>query len=228
MTSSHKVKNEQIFLILSSIFVACLICSNLIVQKFFTLSIFGNINLELSAGIIPYPITFLCTDLISEIYCRKKADQLVIAGFISSIVILIVVAIANFLPATEWSVVDEKTFTQVFGLFTPAVIASLFAYLIAQFIDIRLFHFWKNLTKGKYLWLRNNGSTIISQIIDTSLVLFILSLFGVIPIDKFTLLFINGFTFKLVFALFDTPFFYLGVWLIKPEIFSHKIDKIKT
>ena len=219
---SKKETNEQTLLILSSIFVGCLICSNLILQKFFTVSVLGIPHVELSVGIIPYPITFLCTDLISEIYGRKKADQLVIAGFITSLVILIIVSIANFLPATEWSTVDEKTFNQVFGLFTPAVIASLLAYLTAQFVDIRLFHFWKNLTQGKYLWLRNNGSTIISQIIDTSLVLFVLCFFQVISWDKFNFLFINAFMFKLVFALFDTPFFYLGVWLIKPEILTIK------
>ena len=171
-------------------------------------------------GIIPYPVTFLCTDLISEIYGRKKADQLVIAGVVTSLVILIIVSIANFLPATQWSAVNGETFNQVFGLFTPALIASLLAYLTAQFIDIRLFHFWKNLTNGKYLWLRNNGSTILSQIIDTSLVLFVLCFFDVISWDKFTFLFINGFIFKFFFALCDTPFFYLGVWLIDPKVFS--------
>ena len=185
----ERATHEQIFLILSSIFVGCLVCSNLILQKFFTLSIFNLTYLELSVGIIPYPITFLCTDLICEVYGRKKADQLVIAGFFASLVILIIVSIANWLPATEWSAVNGETFNQVFGLFTPAVIASLFAYLIAQFIDIRLFHFWKRLTNGKYLWLRNNGSTIFSQIIDTSLVLLVLCFFQVIAWDKFTLLF---------------------------------------
>ena len=224
--SSKNINREQIFLILASIFVGCLVCSNLILQKFFTLSLFGLTNLELSVGIIPYPITFLCTDLISEIYGRKKAAQVVIAGFITSLVILIIVSIANFVATTSWSKVDGKTFTQVFGLFAPAVIASLLAYLTAQFIDIRLFHFWKNLTKGKYLWIRNNGSTIISQIIDTSLVLSVLSFFGVISWEQFNLLFINSFIFKLFFALLDTPFFYLGIWLITPEIFLDKNNNI--
>ncbi len=220
MINKDSKNNEQVFLILAGIFVACLICSNLIIQKFFTISVFNIVNLELSVGIIPYPVTFLCTDLISEIYGRKRADQLVIAGFVSSLVILAIVFIANLVPAVEWSAVDQATFSQVFGLFTPAVIASLLAYLVAQFIDIRLFHFWKRVTKGKYLWVRNNGSTIVSQIIDTSLVLLILCFFGVIPFDKFTILFLNGFAFKLFFALCDTPFFYLGVWLINPQILN--------
>lgn len=213
--SSHQ---ETIFLILSAIFIGCLICSNLIIQKFFTANIF-SLNFELSVGIIPYPITFLCTDLISEIYGKNKANQVVIAGFISSLFILLIMTIANTVEAVSWSPISQETFNQVFGLFTPAVIASLLAYLVAQFVDIRMFHFWKNLTEGKHLWLRNNGSTIVSQLIDTSLVLFVLCIFGVIAWDKFSDLFLNGFTFKLLFALADTPFFfYLGVWLIQPKL----------
>lgn len=205
---------ETIFLIISGIFIGCLICSNLIIQKFFIAN-FLFFNFVLSVGIIPYPITFLCTDLISEIYGKNKANQVVIAGFISSLFILLIMTIANMVEAVSWSPVNQETFNQVFGLFTPAVIASLLAYLVAQFIDIRVFHFWKNLTEGKHLWLRNNGSTIFSQLIDTSLVLLVLCVFGVVGWDKFNDLFLNGFTFKLIFALADTPFFYLGVWFIQ-------------
>lgn len=213
MFSHHQ---DTIFLILSGIFIGCLICSNLILQKFFTANFF-SFKFVLSVGIIPYPITFLCTDLISEIYGKNKANQVVIAGFITSIFILFIMMIANMVEAVSWSPVNQETFNQVFGLFPPAVIASLIAYLVAQFIDIRVFHFWKDLTQGKHLWLRNNGSTIFSQLIDTSLVLLVLCIFGVIDGDKFNDLFLNGFTFKLIFALADTPFFYLGVWLFKPS-----------
>lgn len=217
MNEEKSELKEQIFLVLAGIFIACLICSNLILQKFFSWSFFGLYQFELSVGIIPYPITFLCTDLISEIYGKKRADQVVIAGFIGSLFILILMLIANTVPATLWSPVEQKTFSQVFGLFAPAIIASMFAYLTAQFIDIRLFHFWKDLTQGKHLWLRNNGSTIVSQLIDTCSVLFILCFFGVISWDKFSVLFQNGFIFKVLFALADTPFFYLGVWLLNRE-----------
>ena len=73
--------------------------------------------------------------------------------------------IAQLVPATHWSPVNDEVFTNVFGLYGPAVFASMTAYLTAQFIDIRIFHFWKKLTKGKHLWLRNNGSTIFSQLV---------------------------------------------------------------
>ena len=138
-----------------------------------------------------------------------------ISGLIASVFMLCVILVADSVNSTSWSAVDDTTFNQVFGLSGAAVIASMLAYLFAQFIDVRLFHFWKKLTKGKHLWLRNNASTIFSQCIDTFSVLFLLCYFGVIAWDKLGILFINGFLFKVFFAAFDTPFFYLASYLIR-------------
>ncbi len=213
MDIKQKIWADRIYLILGGIFIASLVASNLIFQKFFfwdvSLPWMESYTFQLSVGILPYPVTFLVTDIISEIYGRKKADQIVVAGFISSMFILGVISIADFMPATEWSPVNDDTFHTVFGLFGPAVAASMTAYLTAQFIDIRVFHFWKRLTNNKHLWLRNNGSTIFSQLIDTSSVLFLLCSFGVIEWDKFSGLLINGFLFKVIIALIDTPLFYV-------------------
>ena len=93
----------------------------------------------------------------------------------------------------------------------------MFAYLVAQYIDIRVFHFWKKLTKGKHLWLRNNASTIFSQFIDTFTVLFLLCSLSVINWELFPRLLLNGFFFKVFFAAFDTPLFYLSCWYLKKE-----------
>ena len=123
---------------------------------------------------------------------------------------LIIIIVSDLVEATSWSAVDDETFNQVFGLSGAAVFASMMAYLIAQFIDVRAFHFWKTLTQGRHLWLRNNASTIFSQFIDTFLILFLLCNFGVIAWTKFWILFLNGFLFKVFFAAFDTPFFYLS------------------
>ena len=164
---------------------------------------------ELSVGILPYPITFLVTDIISEIYGREKANRVVMVGFISSIFIMGVVMVGDMVSATQWSPVDDSVFHRVFGLFGPAVFASMTAYITAQFIDIRIFHFWKRKTNNRHLWLRNNGSTIFSQLIDTLSVLFLLCSFGVIDWVRFYPLLLNGFLFKVLVALIDTPFFYL-------------------
>jgi len=216
--------SDRFYLILAGIFISSLITANLIFQKFFTWSPFGIYTFELSVGILPYPITFLCTDLISEFYGKKKADQVVFAGLISSVFVMGVVLLANSMKSTIWSPVNDGLFNQVFGLFGPAVFASMLAYLIAQFIDIRMFHFWKRLTKGKHLWLRNNGSTIVSQLVDTSSVLLLLCFSNIIDWEKFWRLLMNGFLFKMLVALFDTPFFYLGVWLLKNKIHEYPVE----
>ena len=151
-------------------FIASLVACNLIFQKFFTWNFLG-LTFELSVGIIAYPITFLVTDLISELYGKKRANQVVISGFCASIFTTLLIFISMNATAADWSPVDSATFNKVFGLSAPAFLASMMAYLTAQFIDVRIFHFWKRLTKGKHLWLRNNASTMFSQLVDTSMVL---------------------------------------------------------
>ena len=149
------------FLILAGIFIASLVSCNLIFQKFFQIEIrlpfIGYYTFEQSVGLLPYPVTFLVTDIISEIYGKKKADQVVISGLIASIFMLLVVSISDIVEATSWSAVNNETFSQVFGLSGAAVFASMMAYLTAQLVDVRVFHFWKKLTQGKHLWLRNNA-----------------------------------------------------------------------
>ena len=209
---------DKFYLILAGIFIASLVSCNLIFQKFFTWTPFGIYTFEISVGILPYPITFLATDLISELYGKKKADQVVISGLISSIFVMIVVLIANAAPSTDWSPIDDNIFEKVFGLQGMAVFASMVAYLSAQFIDVRVFHFWKKLTKGKHLWLRNNGSTIFSQFIDTAAVLILLCSAGVIEWSRFWPLLENGFLFKVIVALIDTPIIYCVIYALKGKI----------
>ena len=103
----------------------------------------------------------------------------------------------------------------MFSLSPLAVLASMIAYLLAQFVDIRIYHFWKKLTNGKMLWLRNNFSTFASQFLDTFSVVFLLSVFGVLPWDWFFGLVLSGFIFKVIIALLDTPLLYLLVWMFK-------------
>lgn len=217
MDAKKKYQAEMAFFTLLAIFLASLVTSNLIFQKFFTWSPFGWYTFELSVGILPYPITFIVTDIISEIYGKKRANQVVYIGFVASIFTLGIVILANYAKATVWSPIDDTTFTHVFGFTFIAVGASMTAYLVAQLIDVQLFHFWKKLTNGKHLWLRNNGSTFSSQFIDTFLILLILCYFEVIEWHLFTILLINGFLFKVLIALIDTPIVYLSVWLFRKK-----------
>ncbi|RKR14072.1 hypothetical protein CLV91_0141 [Maribacter vaceletii] len=211
----------KIYLYLGALFITSLVVSNLIFQKFFYWKPFGDITIfgaplfEISVGILPYPITFLITDLISEIYGKKKANQIVIAGIFASFFSMGIVLLANYVPAINASPVNDATFNSVFSLSPLAVLASMLAYLFAQFVDIQIYHFWKKVTKGKHLWLRNNFSTFFSQFIDTFTVVGLLCVFKVLPWDLFFGLVVSGFIFKIIIAFVDTPFLYFFVYTIR-------------
>ncbi|MBT8318891.1 MAG: queuosine precursor transporter [Gramella sp.] len=199
-------------MVLSALFIASLVVSNLIFQKFFTWDFFGLYTFEISVGILPYPVTFLITDIISEVYGKKKANMVVTTGIFASFFSLLIVYLADAVPATTWSPIGNSLFEQVFGATAIAVFASMVAYLLAQYIDIHLFHFWKRLTRGKHLWLRNNFSTFLSQFVDTFSVLFLLCSFGKIEWELFSGLLLSGFLFKILIAALDTPFLYAAVY----------------
>ncbi|RRO13370.1 queuosine precursor transporter [Flavobacteriaceae bacterium 14752] len=211
-------------MIFAALFIASLVASNLIFKKFFLWDFFGLYTFEISVGILPYPLTFLITDSISEIYGKKKANQVVTIGIFASLFSLLIILVSNQVNASSTSPVQDDMFNQVFGSTGIAVSASMIAYLLAQYIDISIYHFWKKLTKGKYLWLRNNFSTFSSQFMDTIVVVGLLCSFGQIPWDKFGALLLSGFLFKVIVALLDTPLLYLIVYGFRQR-FNLKINE---
>jgi uncharacterized integral membrane protein (TIGR00697 family) len=232
MTEKKTELAKKIYLYIGGLFITSLVVSNLIFQKFFywrpfEFTVFGNQLFELSVGILPYPITFLITDLISEIYGKKKANQIVIAGLFASFFSMGILWMANVVPALSNSPIDDATFQTVFALSPVAVLASMMAYLGAQFVDIRLYHFWKKLPEGRMLWLRNNFSTFSSQFIDTFSVISLLSLFGVLEWDLFWGLVLSGFLFKVLIAALDTPLLYLFVFLFRKKFNLKPTDELK-
>jgi len=232
MTVKDKLVAQRIYLLLAALFITSLVVSNLIFQKFFYWypfegELFGSRLFELSVGILPYPLTFLITDLISEIYGKKAANRVVISGIFASFFSMGIVLIADFVPAMNSSPVDDATFTKVFSLSPIAVLASMMAYLLAQFVDIRIYHFWKKLTQGKMLWLRNNFSTFVSQFLDTFSVVLLLSLFGILPWDLFIGLVLSGFVFKVIVAALDTPLLYLFVGIFRKKFDLKRGEEIR-
>jgi uncharacterized integral membrane protein (TIGR00697 family) len=221
MNQKDKKLAYRIYLYLGAMFITSLVVSNLIFQKFFFWNPFGELEafgaplFEVSVGILPYPITFLITDLISEIFGKKKANQIVTAGIFASFFSMGIVLLADFAPAIENSPVNNEIFSKVFALSPVAVLASMLAYLFAQYVDIAIYHFWKRLTHGRHLWLRNNFSTFLSQFIDTFTVVSLLCLFKVLPWSMFYGLIISGFLFKVLIAFLDTPFLYFFVYLLR-------------
>ena len=151
---------------------------------------------------------------------------MVTTGIFASFFSLLIVHISATVPSTTWSPVDDSLFTTVFGATAIAVFASMMAYLLAQYIDIQLFHFWKRLTKGKHLWLRNNFSTFLSQLVDTATVLLLLCSFNKIEWSLFGGLLLSGFLYKVLVAITDTPFLYAAVFALRKRFNLEKGEEL--
>ncbi len=312
-------RRERVFLILSGVFLGMMVMLNILgITKFVELGPFA-----LAVGVLPYPLTFLCTDFISEFYGRRRANTLVWVGFGLNFLILLFLWAGNALPSiahktelqrisavqhetvfdesrtppaplvdprtgaplqrpvvehngetiaiesvqavpvidpeTDEPILDPQTgepvlelvesstgepivregglLSRIYRTTQTAVLASMIAYLIAQLVDVRLFHFWKRLTKGKHLWLRNNGSTLVSQLVDTTAVVFITfwaSIFsGEMTPAVIVAFIVSGYSFKLLIALVDTIPFYIGSHYMKKYLQidpmrEHDIDDEET
>ena len=208
-------KYDFVFLVLSGFFVASLILANATVFKFIDIPLPFVGLATISVGVLPYPITFLCTDLISELYGKKRADSVVLIGFLVSLYMLAMLQIGGALPVSRLQ--DESIqghFAAVFGQSTRAIFASMAAYLLAQLVDVRLYHFWRRLTGDRHLWLRNNASTMLSQLIDTTAVVVIL-FYGVWEWAQIGAVILASYVYKLLVAAADTPLMYAGTWLFR-------------
>lgn len=214
---------DQFYIILSGIFIASLVTCNLIANKFVTVDLGFKVFI-VSAGILPYPLTFLVTDLISELYGQKRANLVVFSGFAASMFVLSFLWLGSQFEAIPSSIVTDGTYNLVFQNAWRLIAASMVAYLFAQFIDVKIFHFWKRLTNGKHLWLRNNGSTIASQFVDTTLVICILFVGTWEPGQIYSAI-LDGWLFKMLMAFIDTPIIYGAIYLLKGKIEIAKIEE---
>lgn len=200
---------ERIFTGLCILFSGIIIIGNLTYQKFVILNFLPFHVFELSVGAILYPLTFLITDLITEFFGKEKARSCVRFAISMNILAALIVGFMDNLTATPWSKINDETFHAVFGAYGIAILGSMVACYAAQKIDIFLYLWIRQLTDGKQLWLRNNGSTAISLFIDTSVVIGIFTIFGIVSIENMGSLILNSYMFKLFFTIFSTPLFYL-------------------
>jgi hypothetical protein len=204
------------FLALSSIFVAVLVIASILANKIVAIGPFF-----VPAGILAYSITFFCTDLIGEVYGKRLAQQIVLAGFIAMLITLLLIKLAIFWPAAP-IYTNEQVFVALLSSSDRIIIASILAYLISQMTDVWLFDTLRRATQGHLLWLRNNVSTIFSQLLDS--VIFILIAFYATGLPLLELV-MGQWIIKLCIALLDTPFIYIGVHLMKN---SQPIDTLVT
>ncbi|MEM9064648.1 MAG: queuosine precursor transporter [Planctomycetota bacterium] len=236
-------RRETVFLLFAGMFLGTLAMLNILgISRFIRL--FGidhdsdpatdEIVFAVAVGVLPYPVTFLCTDFISELFGRARANRVVWMGLVLNLFVMVILWLGGVMPGFEEKttdgslVLDEAgrppVFFEIRTLAFGAVTASMLAYIAAQFVDVYVFHFWKRLTHGKHLWLRNNGSTLASQLVDTTAVILITHFWaGALPISddrglwgQLMLFIATGYVFKLLVALVDTIPFYLGTkWLVR-------------
>lgn len=245
-TTELNERRERVFLIFAGVFLGSMTMLNILgITRFVQLG-----PLQLAVGVLPYPLTFLCTDFISEFYGRKRANLVVWVGLLLNGIVLGFLWLGHQLPAVPaaaqppWQTLtfakavampfgDEVSEVELFELIyrctRGAVLASMVAYAAAQFCDVFLFHFWKRVTKGKHLWLRNNGSTMVSQLVDASAVIFITFwnpfVSGETSLKVMLGLVASNYAFKVLVAALDTIPFYIGVHYLRQYL---KIDPTQT
>jgi uncharacterized integral membrane protein (TIGR00697 family) len=157
MDASHKL-----FVYLCAVFVACLLLGDVIGGKTISTPL-GPI----SVGILPFPMTFLLTDIVNDFYGSRGARFLTLLGFWMALLAYVILQLSTWLTVDESTYFSQAEFVKIFGGSAQLFVASIIAYLIGQFLDIRVFQFWKALTQSRHLWLRATGSTVLSQIVDT-------------------------------------------------------------
>jgi len=230
-----KRRREVVFIILSGFFLGTLAVLNILgisrqIDLSFTLA--GvRIPFVVFVGVLPYPLTFLCTDFISELYGKKRANTVVWVGLLLNLWVIFILWIGGILPPRPellengLPAIDDpsRVFFQIRRWTVSATVASMIAYLTAQFVDVHIFHLIRKRTRGKMLWLRNNGSTLTSQMVDSIAVITVTWLTarnaiqiapGETIFHGLLILVLSNYVFKMISALVDTIPFYIGTkWL---------------
>ncbi len=205
-------KSETLYHTATTAFCVIVVVSNIISAKLFYLPFSKDFSIP--AGLMTYPITFLISDFITEIYGAKKAKIMVYTAFGMTILSYVIIQLALMLPAADDN--NQSAFQSVMGLNGLIISASLIAYLLAQVIDIHLFALIKQWTNCRFLWLRNNGSTLASQIVDTITVNLIHLYWGLgMEISLVFNIMLFSYIYKAIFSMLNTPLFYLAVFLAK-------------
>jgi uncharacterized integral membrane protein (TIGR00697 family) len=205
-------QRQKLFIVLSAIFLTALLIANVIAGKYFRLG-----PLELSVGVIPFPITFILTDVVNEYFGKRGARFLTYVGFAMSLFATGMLWLGGVLPAGEHTYVQQESYDNVFGLSWRLFFGSLIAYLLGQLSDIQTFQIFRRLTKNRLLWLRAAGSTALSQMIDTIVVNF-LCLVGSVPLAAIAGIVASAYAYKMAVALALTPLLYVARGIVTRKL----------
>ena len=215
-------RGQRLFVILSGLFIAFLFMAELTGGKLFQVgvegvppfSFFGLDVITMTLGVIPFPVTFIITDLLNEYFGRRGVRFVTLLGMVALIGAYLLILIDIRIPAARFSPVTDEAFQNVFANSGAIIYASMVAYLIGQFIDMQIFHFIRRKTANRHIWLRATGSTLVSQLIDSFVVIYIAFGSGIgtqtLPLDQVGGIAATNFLYKVVVAIAITPLIYLG------------------
>ena len=201
-------KPIKLYTILSSIFLSALILAEITGGKLLQVGVNDSLAFTMTMGVIPFPVTFIVTDIINEYFGRRGIRFITFVGMSMVLFVLILLQIDMAIPAAPISPVTDEAFNAVFGISTRIIVGSLVAYMIGQLVDISVFHFIRKRTGGKLLWLRATGSTIVSQLFDSFVVLFI-AFGGTLAAAEIASIGITNYLYKFGIAVAITPVLYL-------------------
>lgn len=222
-----KQRRDLVYLVLSGIFITNALIAELIGGKLIQVGPF-----TMSLGVIPWPVVFITTDLINEYFGRKGVRQLTLFTAALVLYAFVILFVGIGIPAVDFSPVKDDAFANVFGQSLWIIVGSLIAFLISQLMDVLVFWLLRAQTKGRFLWLRATGSTLVSQLADTFVILgiafYLPSVFELVPperritFDQFIVTASSNYSYKVLIAIGLTPLIYIGHaivdrWLGKEE-----------
>ena len=201
-------KRISLYATLSAVFLSALVLAEVTGGKLIQFTVTDSLVFTLTMGVIPFPVTFLVTDIINEYYGRRGIRFVTFLGMAMVLMALVTLQIDMAIPAAVISPVSDEAFNAVFGVSTRIIVGSLVAYIIGQLVDISIFHALRERTGGKMLWLRATGSTVVSQLIDSFVVLTIAFL-GTLSMGQILQIGLTNYLYKFLIALSITPILYV-------------------
>lgn len=215
-------KRHKLFLVLAAIFITCFVVGDIIGGKLVSWTMFG-MGFTTTVGMVPFPITFLLTDLINEFYGKRAARFITLVGFGMGVLSFAIIYLSAGIPFADftrdpsWTGVNEAAFNTVFLGSLRMIVASLCAFLVSQFVDIGVFHLLKRLTENRLLWLRATGSTVASQLIDTITITFV-AWTGQRTTTEIVNIIYTAYGLKILIAIGLTPLIYLCHSLVERRL----------
>lgn len=221
-------KRIKLYTLLSGIFLSALLLAEFTGGKLIQLPFTGSLTISITMGVLPFPLTFVITDIINEFYGRSGIRFITFVGMGMVLLVMVLLQFDMMIPAAVNSPVDDASFNRVFGISVRIIVGSLTAYIVSQFVDISVFHLFRSRTGVRMLWLRATGSTLVSQLVDSFLVLYI-AFAGTLSMDVITGIGAANYLYKSLIAILVTPLLYIirrGIkWYLGGDLMTRMLEE---